>query len=86
MFSSPLPHETLTGLSPSLASLSRDFNVFHTIVFVGDVLLQSKRTSPTLDPIKGGKDEKRPRPLSLTTTHGISVDFFSFSYLDVSIH
>ena len=76
----------LRGYHPLWPPLSRDFNVFHTIVFVGDVLLLCKRTSPTLDPIKGGKDEKRPRPLSLTTTHGISVDFFSFSYLDVSIH
>jgi hypothetical protein len=25
-------------------------------------------------------------PLSLATNHGISVDFFSFGYLDVSVH
>jgi len=25
-------------------------------------------------------------PLSLATNYGISVDFFSFSYLDVSVH
>ena len=28
----------------------------------------------------------RPNPLSLATTYGISVDFFSYSYLDVSVH
>jgi len=27
-----------------------------------------------------------PNPRSLATTNGISVDFFSYSYLDVSVH
>ena len=28
----------------------------------------------------------KSNPLSLTTTYGVSVDFFSSSYLDVSVH
>jgi hypothetical protein len=50
---------TPTGLSPTLACLSRHFGFF---------LLNHW-----------------PTPLSLATTRGISVDVFSFGYLDVSV-
>jgi len=48
-----------TGLSPTMATLSR---VFHYNV-----------------------NEFRADPLSLAATNGISVDFFSSRYLDVSV-
>ena len=48
------------GLSPSMASISRDFH------YPIDYHIQA-------------------HPISLATTLGISVDFFSCSYLDVSV-
>ena len=49
------------GLSPSMASISRDFH------YPIDYHIQA-------------------HPISLATTLGISVDFFSSGYLDVSVH
>ena len=52
---------SLTGLSPTTATLSRVFNYYKGYL------------------IQAG-------PVSLATTSGISVDFFSSSYLDGSVH
>jgi len=114
-----LPREALTGLSPSLAPLSRRVQRFsHNLLFCVGFLFFIKKRKPTQnkrsvfsvflvfftscflcflhrkkhkkqdvrDKKKRAKGKKRPCPLSLTTTYGISVDFFSFSYVDVSIH
>ena len=48
-----------TGLSPTMAVLSRTFHY--------------------------NKNDLRPGPRSLAATNGISVDFFSSGYLDVSV-
>jgi hypothetical protein len=50
---------THTGLSPTLARLSRRFWLSHSSHWAG--------------------------PRSLATTYGVSVDFFSYGYLDVSV-
>ena len=61
-----------TGLSPSLVELSRTFNYAFTIPY-------AVHTPQILLPAV------LPAPLSLATTRGISVDFFSSPYLDVSV-
>ena len=61
-----------TGLSPSLVDLPMSFDYIaasHSAVHTPQILL------PVVSPF----------PLSLATTRGISVDFFSSPYLDVSV-
>ncbi len=61
LFESIVHHTSGTGLSPSLAGLSRPFPcIIHNF-------------------------RLRAPPLSLATTRGISFDFFSSGYLDVSV-
>ena len=63
---------SLTGLSPSSVGLPMPFNWTlrsHSAVHTPQILL------PAVSPL----------PLSLATTHGISVDFSSSGYLDVSV-
>ena len=50
---------TFTGLSPSVVSFSKLFEL--------------------------SKLNRWPSPLSLATTYGVSIDFFSSGYLDVSV-
>ena len=62
-----------TGVSPSVPDLPRSF----------DYPVSAFRWSSTPD------DRSRPvwaLPLSLAATQGISVDYFSSGYLDVSVH
>ena len=89
-----LPREALTGLSPSLAPLSRGVQrLSHNLYFVWVFFFFTKKKEKPHKRRekfflfkKRAKGKRRPCPLSLTTTYGISVDFFSFSYVDVSIH
>ena len=63
---------SLTGLSPSSVGLPIPFDYVTAITY-------AVRTPEVfLLPVW-------PLPLSLATTRGISVDFFSFRYLDVSV-
>ena len=71
--SSPLARISSTGVSPSVLDLPRSF----------DYPVSAFRWSSTPD------DRSRPvwaLPLSLAATQGISVDYFSSGYLDVSVH
>ena len=60
-----------TGLSPSLDGFS--------------IPLRSTSCMACSGPNTTVKNWVWPLPLSLATTHGISVDFFSSGYLDVSV-
>ena len=61
-----------TGLSPSMVALSKAF--FYTTIF-HDAVLQPHPARKMV----------WPNPRSLATTCGITVVFFSSSYLDVSV-
>ena len=64
---------TRTGLSPSMADLSRSFRFFvHTM-------------SWSYNPSRAVTLLVWANPLSLATTHGITFVFFSCAYLDVSV-
>ena len=63
---------SLTGLSPSVACLPMQFCYPFTS------RMPSKTPGVLLLPVS-------PSPLSLAATDGISVDFFSSPYLDVSV-
>ena len=65
-------HVSLTGLSPSLVGFPTPFRYTSLITY-------AVRTPQVLLPAVW------PLPLSLATTRGISVDFFSSPYLDVSV-
>ena len=68
------PHQfTFTGLSPSMAQLSRKFSL----------KLVSKCGPTTLARQVG---QVQAVPFSLATTRGITIVFFSSRYLDVSVH
>ena len=62
-----------TGLSPPMVRLSRRFSYV------------SKSTSPALQPLASEEDQVWAIPLSLAATKGVSVDFLSSGYLDVSV-
>ena len=65
-------HVSLTGLSPSLVGFPTPFRYTSLIAY-------AVRTPTVLLP------SVWPLPRSLATTSGISVDFFSSPYLDVSV-
>ena len=67
-----LHHNTLTGLSPSMVSLSRNF-CFDDVFMYGP-------TTPWHESTKVWAF-----PLSLATTYGITIVFSSSGYLDVSV-
>ena len=58
--------------------------VFHFVKNAKNTKTKTKKSRNKTTKSKSAK--KGPFPLSLTTTYGISVDFFSFSYVDVSVH
>ena len=82
----------LRGYHPLWLPFPGGFNAFHIISYFMVFCLFKKRAKhhkmgeEYFLLKKRAKGKKRPYPLSLTTTYGISVDFFSFSYVDVSIH
>ena len=63
-----------TGLSPSTAPLSRGLRFI------------AHRTSWSYNPAAAETAAVWADPLSLATTHGITLVFFSSGYLDVSVH
>src|SRR5690606_6992724 len=65
---------THTGLSPSMVPLSRDFRFI------------THRRSWSYNPYAAETASVWAVPLSLATTHGITLVFFSSGYLDVSVH
>jgi hypothetical protein len=62
-----------TGLSPSMMRLSRRFPY------------KSITRSPVLQPRSSEEESVWAGPLSLAATKGVSVDFLSSGYLDVSV-
>ncbi len=69
----PFPSPSPTGLSPSPAGLSRPVRLVS--VQFRQSITPENRSLPVW-----------ALPLSLAATQGISVDFFSSGYLDVSLH
>ena len=77
-----------TGLSPSVAGLSRTFRLEMTFVTPPGCLTILKRNSrnPQSATRKGlNTDQVWALPISLATTQGIEVSFSSWGYLDVSV-
>ena len=72
-----------TGLSPSLARFSNLFhnslNGFSIIQFQTNWMKEKAHCAFYCGLLT------KPNPLSLAATNGVSVDFLSFSYLDVSV-
>ncbi len=72
------------------ASLTQIF-VYATITLFGLGFPSAHSTNPCFDLLQSTTPHNRshtvwPLPLSLATTYGISVDFSSCGYLDVSVH
>ncbi len=87
---------SLTGLSPSMDELSISFNYHMTILLMRSYNPRSttKCNSTkvnflypfTFALLRSVVDRVWALPHSLVATKGISVDFFSSGYLDVSVH